>query len=102
MEFLKVNGVIADISYTRAPENVKLIPGYQHDSHSSFWALAKLDVPQVREQILANPEAHPTLPTEQGNTIPPDEQMLCYDYMYYLCASEVRLNVPVFLCVGKS
>ncbi|OCH88822.1 hypothetical protein OBBRIDRAFT_836268 [Obba rivulosa] len=77
-----------DISYTRAPASVKLIPDFEHDSHSSFWALARLDAPNASAEILADPVAHPTRLTEQGHALPPDEQLLCYDYVYYLCASE--------------
>ncbi|KAF9818515.1 hypothetical protein IEO21_02753 [Rhodonia placenta] len=75
-----------DISYTRAPEWVKLIPGFLHDSHSSFWSLAKLAFPETRSDVLANPAAHPTRASERHRVfIPPDEQLLCYDYLYYVC-----------------
>ncbi|KAH9931279.1 uncharacterized protein B0H18DRAFT_990914 [Fomitopsis serialis] len=73
-----------DISYTRAPDWIKLLPGFQHDMHSSFWSLARLAFPETRNEILANPAAHPTLPTQSGNSLPPDDQMLCYDILYYV------------------
>ncbi|KAL6305618.1 hypothetical protein BKA93DRAFT_730716 [Sparassis latifolia] len=77
---------LADISYTRAPSWVKLIPGYEHDSHSPFWALARLAFPQTRTATLADPEEHPTRPSERwGAVLPPDEQLLCFDYLYYAC-----------------
>ncbi|PCH33026.1 hypothetical protein WOLCODRAFT_129563 [Wolfiporia cocos MD-104 SS10] len=78
-----------DISYTRAPRWVKLIPGFEHDSHSTFWSLARLAFPGTRNDVLADPVAHPTRPSEQhGAVIPPDEQMLCYDYLYYVCGNQ--------------
>ncbi|KAH9947399.1 hypothetical protein B0H21DRAFT_341109 [Amylocystis lapponica] len=78
-----------DISYTRAPSWVKLIPGYEHDMHSTFWSLAKLAFPEARTEALANPAEHPTLPTAQtGVALPPDEQLLCYDFLYYLCGQD--------------
>ncbi|KAI0369986.1 hypothetical protein BV20DRAFT_996130 [Pilatotrama ljubarskyi] len=78
-----------DISYTRAPQSVKLIPNYEHDSHSTFWSLAKLAFPEGRAQVLANPSAHPIRPSESSKVmLPPDEQLVCYDYLYYVCALE--------------
>ncbi|OSD05608.1 hypothetical protein PYCCODRAFT_1464961 [Trametes coccinea BRFM310] len=78
-----------DISYTRAPASVKLIPGYEHDSHSSFWSLAKLAFPDGRAEALSKPDENPTRPSEGNQVIlPPDEQLLCYDYLYYVCALE--------------
>ncbi|CDO74776.1 hypothetical protein BN946_scf185001.g24 [Trametes cinnabarina] len=85
------DGPRGNISYTRAPPSVKLIPGYEHDSHSSFWSLAKLAFPQGRADALAKPDENPTRPSEGNQVVlPPDEQLLCYDYLYYVCALEVR------------
>ena len=70
---------------------MKLIPNYPHDSHSTFWALAKLAFPQGRADVLADPHENPTRPSpRRGVMLPPDEQLVCYDYLYYLCALEVR------------
>ncbi|KAH9891311.1 hypothetical protein C8Q73DRAFT_651429 [Cubamyces lactineus] len=78
-----------DVSYTRAPASVKLLPGYEHDSHSTFWALAKLAFSEGRAEVLAKPDEHPTRPSGTNNVIlPPDEQLVCYDYLYYVCALE--------------
>ncbi|KAI0770948.1 hypothetical protein BD413DRAFT_626744 [Trametes elegans] len=65
-----------DISYTRAPASVKLIPNFEHDSHSTFWSLAKLAFPEEPDEVVG------------GNhvVLPPDEQLVCYDYLYYVCA----------------
>ncbi|CCL99964.1 uncharacterized protein FIBRA_01989 [Fibroporia radiculosa] len=78
-----------DISYTRAPGWVKLIPGFQHDSSSSFWSIARLAFPDTRSAVLADAGAHPTRPSEQkGSILSPDEQLLCYDYLYYVCGQQ--------------
>ncbi|KZP28811.1 hypothetical protein FIBSPDRAFT_728362 [Athelia psychrophila] len=71
-----------DISYTKAPEWVKTTPGEINDKHASFWALASLGFPDVRSRELVPPRA-----SDLHNVmLPPDEQMLCYDYLYYVCA----------------
>ncbi|RPD59329.1 hypothetical protein L226DRAFT_548405 [Lentinus tigrinus ALCF2SS1-7] len=78
-----------DISYTRAPPSIKLLPGYEHDSHSTFWSLAKLAFPEERKRVLDRPDEHPTRPSERKKVmIPPDEQLVCYDFLYYLCSVE--------------
>ncbi|RDX51420.1 hypothetical protein OH76DRAFT_1417184 [Lentinus brumalis] len=78
-----------DISYTRVPKSVKLIPDYEHDSHSTYWSLARLAFPEERKRILDRPDEHPTRPSERSRVmIPPDEQLACYDFLYFLCAAE--------------
>ncbi|PCH33956.1 hypothetical protein WOLCODRAFT_61728 [Wolfiporia cocos MD-104 SS10] len=73
-----------DISYTRAPEWVKLVPNYEHDRHSTFWTLARLGFPEERAKNLVDP-----LPSPQHQAVlPPDEHVLCYDYLYYVCAQQ--------------
>ena len=48
-----------DICYTRAPASIKLLPDYMHDSHSTFWAVARLAFPEERKRVLDKPEEHP-------------------------------------------
>ncbi|KIP02086.1 hypothetical protein PHLGIDRAFT_112444 [Phlebiopsis gigantea 11061_1 CR5-6] len=73
-----------DISYTRAPEWVKQIPGYEHDKCSTFSTLARLAYPEDRAKNLGD-----ALPSPQHHAVlDPDEQMLCYDYLYYACAAQ--------------
>ncbi|KIY47379.1 hypothetical protein FISHEDRAFT_45371 [Fistulina hepatica ATCC 64428] len=73
-----------DISYTKGPSWLKLIPDYEHDKHATFWALATLAFPEGRTSNLGQP-----LPSPQHQVaIHPDEQLLCYDYLYYVCARE--------------
>jgi hypothetical protein len=73
-----------DISYTKLPDWVKTYPGIENDPHASFWALARFGFPDTRQANLGHP-----LASEHLNlTVNPDEQMLCYDYLYYVCAHQ--------------
>ncbi|KAH9937279.1 uncharacterized protein B0H18DRAFT_1081519 [Fomitopsis serialis] len=84
-----------DISYTRAPEWVKLIPNFIHSRTASFWQLARL---AFREE-LERPE----------NLLPPDEHVVCYDYLYYVVAQRACYSddefehdfAPAWRFVGK-
>ncbi|KAJ6601344.1 hypothetical protein DFH09DRAFT_560743 [Mycena vulgaris] len=73
-----------DISYTKAPFWIKMIPNFEHDQHSTFWALASLAFPAARAANLV-----PPLPSSQHHlSLPPDEHLLCYDFLYYVAAQE--------------
>ncbi|KAJ7492150.1 hypothetical protein FB451DRAFT_518434 [Mycena latifolia] len=73
-----------DISYTKTPYWIKMIPNYEHDQHSNFWALAALSFPAGRAANLV-----PPLPSFQHHlSLPPDEHLLCYDILYYVAAQE--------------
>ncbi|KAE9398471.1 hypothetical protein BT96DRAFT_1020127 [Gymnopus androsaceus JB14] len=73
-----------DISYTTAPSWVKLYPDFEHDPHATFWSLARLAFPEARNENLITPLPSP----QHGVSLPPDEQLLCYDYLYYACAQQ--------------
>jgi hypothetical protein len=73
-----------DISYTRMPSWIKLIPGFEPDQHSSFWALAPFGFPETRAANLVPPLASPL----HQVLLPPDDHVLCFDYLYYMCASQ--------------
>ncbi|KAJ3916990.1 hypothetical protein F5877DRAFT_80388 [Lentinula edodes] len=73
-----------DISYTKTPPWIKLIPDFEHDSHTTFWSLARLAFPQALHEDLGTPLPSPL----HGVSRPPDAQMMCYDYMYYVCAQQ--------------
>ena len=76
-----------DISYTQAPPWVKLMPELPHDPHTSFWDLAVLSFPEGRKESLREP-----LESEVNKVrLPPDEQMLCYDYLYFVSAKRASL-----------
>ncbi|KAF7337679.1 hypothetical protein MSAN_02241400 [Mycena sanguinolenta] len=73
-----------DISYTKTPQWIKMIPNYEHDQHCTFWSLAALAFPDARAANLV-----PPLPSPQHQlSLPPDEQLLCFDYLYYVAAQE--------------
>jgi len=78
--------VLLDISYTKSPAWIKLIPNYEHDNHVSFWSLASLSFPETR--LLALRGTTPTPSEERHVYLPPDEQLLCYDYLYYACTNQ--------------
>lgn len=80
---------LIDISYTKAPTWIKVIPHYEHDQHAYFWAIATLGFPEARQENLQPPRESPS----HHVLLPPDEQLLCYDYLYYVCAHQVR---PIF------
>ncbi|KAJ7623652.1 hypothetical protein FB45DRAFT_837988 [Roridomyces roridus] len=70
-----------DVSYTTPPRWVAMAPEDDDDKHASFWSLASLAFPETRSQIrLEIPTISPLL----NQTLPPDEQMLCLDYLYYV------------------
>jgi len=73
-----------DLSYTMAPAWIKVIPRFEHDQHSSFSALATLGFPELRLESLVEPTEAPTTHLR----LPPDEQVLCYDYLYYTCSHQ--------------
>ncbi|PPR02698.1 hypothetical protein CVT26_009801 [Gymnopilus dilepis] len=73
-----------DLSYTKAPTWIKIIPRYEHDQHSSFSALASLGFPEMRAELLVEPLESPYHHVK----LPPDEHVLCYDYLYYVGARQ--------------
>jgi hypothetical protein len=68
-----------------------MIPNYEHDQHSTFWSLASLAFSEARNANLV-----PPLPSPQHRvSLPPDEQLLCFDFLYYVAAQEVRIHVLI-------
>jgi len=90
-----------DISYTKAPTWIKMIPKFQHDQSSSFSSLATLAFPEIRAEVAGEPRES----EQKGVKLPPDEQLLCYDYLYYACSHqpyEFEFDFsPVWLHVGQ-
>ncbi|KAG1743338.1 uncharacterized protein EDB91DRAFT_1275488 [Suillus paluster] len=72
-----------DISWTRTPDWIKLTPPGIEDDHASFWSLATLGFPEARSNNLQSTN-HPS-PQHQVS-LPPDDQVLCFDYLYYVGA----------------
>jgi len=96
-----INDLNLDISYTKAPEWIKMIPHFEHDQHVTFWSLARLAFPTTREASLV-----PPLPSPKHQvSLPPDEHLLCYDYLYYVSAHqpfEMEYDYsPAWRYVGK-
>lgn len=90
-----------DISYTKTPDWVKMIPNAEHDRYSTFWSLATLAFPSTRKANLV-----PPLPSPKHNvSLPPDEHLLCYDFLYYVAAhqsEEIGLDYsPAWRFVGQ-
>lgn len=69
-----------DISYTPVPD---WVPS-GHNSHTTFWKLAPLTFPATRAKNLGKPIPSP----EKGVVVHPDEQLACFDYLYYVAAHE--------------
>jgi hypothetical protein len=74
-----------DISYTPAPWYIRLYRGTD-ELHSSFWGLASLGFPEPRAEAL---KARPLPSPEHKVTLEPNDQLLCFDYMYYVGALNV-------------
>ncbi|KDR85480.1 hypothetical protein GALMADRAFT_53717 [Galerina marginata CBS 339.88] len=73
-----------DLSYTTTPTWIKLIPRYEHDQHSTFSSLAALATPEGIAENAVEPKE-----SEQHRVkLPPDQQVLCYDYLYYVCSHQ--------------
>ena len=72
-----------DVAYTALPKSSAIINGYW----LSFWTLAKLSFPSPRTRAL---EEHPPQTPTPGShaQLPPNEQLLCFDFMYYIGAQD--------------
>jgi len=80
---------------------VKLINRFEHDQHASFSSLAPFGFPEYRAEYGIDPRASPIKKVK----LPPDEQMLCYDYLYYVCSHQPyefdHDYSPAWLMVGQ-
>ncbi|KZV74816.1 hypothetical protein PENSPDRAFT_625212 [Peniophora sp. CONT] len=68
-----------DVSWTTAPSSIKLYPDRSNDRTARFWDMASLTYKYGRERSLVPP----TPSKEHGVTLPPDEHLACFDYLYY-------------------
>ncbi|KAK7465417.1 hypothetical protein VKT23_005395 [Stygiomarasmius scandens] len=73
-----------DVSYTKTPDWIKLQKEWAHDPHTTFWTLARFAYPETRNANLAEPRPSP----QNQVSLPPDEHLLCYDYIYYVCLQQ--------------
>ncbi|TFK21604.1 hypothetical protein FA15DRAFT_597574 [Coprinopsis marcescibilis] len=68
-----------DISYTKAPTWIKIIPDNAQQLWISFWGLAMLAFPEGIRDFSVEPAESPRMKLK----LPVDEQLMCYDYLYY-------------------
>ncbi|KAK7031515.1 hypothetical protein R3P38DRAFT_818327 [Favolaschia claudopus] len=68
-----------DVSYTTAPRWIKMDSNDQN-AFATFWTIASLAFPETRARNLQAP----TLSPIRSVALPPDEHMVCYDYLYYV------------------
>lgn len=83
-------GYTLDISYTKTPGWVKILPNFRQDRHSSFFSLAALGYPEMRTEALRPTDLVVHESPINRVLLPPDEQLLCYDYLYYTATNFVR------------
>lgn len=72
-----------DLSYTLAPSWIKLYPQFPNDFHCSLFSLLALAFPHFRNEYLTTPRPSPL----HEVSLPPDEQLLCFDYLYFVGTS---------------
>ena len=73
------------------PPSVKLPNTGPKDLHVSYWALASLGFPQ---EYKANVDREEHSPSPQlGLELLPDEQLMCFDFLYYASALNVRAPI---------
>jgi hypothetical protein len=58
------------------------------DSHVSFWPLVALSYPDGREEALRE-NANLVSLSETGHALLPDEQMVCFDFLYFMGVHKV-------------
>ncbi|KZT41003.1 hypothetical protein SISSUDRAFT_982518 [Sistotremastrum suecicum HHB10207 ss-3] len=72
-----------NFSYTRVPEFTRLTPS-PNEYFGNYMALASLSFPQTRSEALAEAAGKPY---PDRHYVDPDEQMLCYDLLYYVASA---------------
>lgn len=77
-----------DISYTRTPDSTKW---RQYQPVTDWWSLAALSYPEEHRRVTSGAVPRPS--TNLSITLPPDEQLLCFDFLYYAGADGVRTTL---------
>ncbi|KAK7031507.1 hypothetical protein R3P38DRAFT_2924051 [Favolaschia claudopus] len=90
-----------DISYSVAPNWIKLVPEDYNDQQVTFWALAALGFADTKPVNVTTVESPAT-----QKSIVPDDQLLCFDNLYFVCAHEAwefsnRRYAPAWRFVGR-
>ncbi|KAF7345634.1 hypothetical protein MVEN_01582800 [Mycena venus] len=68
-----------DVSWTIAPNWIKLFKDSPEEPHMRFTSLMALSFPEMRRKNLKTPSKSPILKTE----LPPDDHLVCFDDMYW-------------------
>ncbi|KAG8751146.1 hypothetical protein FRC12_012582 [Ceratobasidium sp. 428] len=87
-----------DVSYTPVPSTFTLSHGAeQRDYVWSIWALASLSFPESRQRQLdwQRPHILPAL-SGSGKKMDPDDQLLCFDLLYYTGVMETAPAIDFF------
>ncbi|KAH6918153.1 hypothetical protein BKA70DRAFT_1089311 [Coprinopsis sp. MPI-PUGE-AT-0042] len=71
-----------DLSYTKAPDHIRLFPDASNEPFLKFWGVASLAFPEAKSLYAGEPLESPHL----GLKLPIDDQLMCYDYLYYASA----------------
>ncbi|KAK6985031.1 hypothetical protein R3P38DRAFT_3231072 [Favolaschia claudopus] len=69
-----------DISWTTPPSWIKLVKEDPNEPHAKFTSLMALSFPDMRKKNLRTPTPSPRLKL----SLPPDEQLMCLDHMYWV------------------
>lgn len=77
-----------DASYTPVPKGSKLVATMPTELHMRHTALSALTFPDGRKQAHLPPQA--PFPGKSGHRRLPDEQMACFDFLYYGSGVSVR------------
>ncbi|KAG8925561.1 hypothetical protein FRC02_009588 [Tulasnella sp. 418] len=92
-----------DVSYTPTPEYIGLTgkPGY----HTSLWGLVSILYPDGRAKALRQKESVPSVGASQNQALLPDDQLACFDVLYFSGVREEweweRDYSPVWNLVAK-
>lgn len=86
-----------DIAYTAIPREAKLFPKDDADLHVTFNALTRLGSIAGKQEALQNlpPSDEPNrpstsmFPNEHGHFLEPDDQLLCFDFLYWVSSSHI-------------
>jgi hypothetical protein len=71
-----------DVSYTRVPLFTRNNPLHTYDAHTIFHQLSALIYPN---NPIASLDSYPHMvPSPLGSDAPPEEQLACFDLLYYL------------------
>lgn len=76
-----------DVSYTRTPDYTKW---RQYQPVTDFWNIAPLAYPEERRAAISG--TTPRTSEALKVSLPPDEQLLCFDFLYYAGTEGVRLG----------